>query len=440
MERREFIKTAGAGAIALGFAACTKKVDTKKEEKGSSSMPHHLGSDISLLGYGCMRWPTIQQEDGSKTIDQEAVNELVDYAVAHGVNYFDTSPIYLQGQSEAATAAALSKYPRESYYLATKLSNHRGSHDFDTARNMYLKSLEIFGTDYIDYYLLHNISGIDNFLKRFVDNGILDYMLKERESGHIRKLGFSIHADKGTFDYLMELHQKYHWDFVQIQMNYSDWNHAGEYDTNANYLYAELDKREIPVIIMEPLLGGGLAEVPSQIADEFKSKEPGKSIASWAFRFCGSFPRVLTVLSGMTYMEHLKDNLDTFLDFKPLSDEEFAMLEDAATRMKQYVSVQCTGCSYCMPCPYGIDIPGIFSFYNRNIKTGTYATSSEQKNFRKLKQQYILGYDKAVESVRQANHCIGCGKCLPRCPQHIDIPEQLHGIDLYVEKLKQGNL
>ena len=443
MDRRDFIKTAGAGALAAGVIACTpktKEVSIKEPQKGPEAMAHHLGSDIGLLGYGCMRWPTIKDENGDNIIDQEKVEEMVDYAIAHGVNYFDTAPVYLRGQSEAATAKALSKYPRESYYVATKLSNYRGEPTLKASVEMFEKSLSIFNTDYMDYYLLHNISSIRQFERRFVSNGMMDYLLKQREEGHIRKLGFSIHADTETFDYLMGLHDKYHWDFVQIQMNYLDWRHASWGEANADYMYETLDMMQIPVIIMEPLRGGELAEIPANLSDMLKSRTPDKSVASWAFRFCGTYPRVLTVLSGMTYIEHLKDNLDTYLDFKPLSDEELALLQKVADEIDKYKLVPCTACNYCTPCPYGIDIPGIFKFYNTQIKDGTYVSTGEQKDFARARRKYLLSYDKAVESVRQADHCIKCGRCASYCPQHIDIPEMLRRIDLYVEDLKKGSL
>ena len=442
MDRRQFIKTAGLGAAAIGVAACVPagKQDKTEGQKGPEAMATHLGTDISLLGYGCMRWQMKKDENGKDIIDQDSVNELVDYAMAHGINYFDSAPVYLRGQSEAATGKALSRYPRESYYVATKLSNHRGTPTLEAGKEMYYKSFENFSTDYLDYYLLHCIVDIESFKKRFLDTGLLDFLVEERKAGRIRNLGYSVHCDKETFDYLLSLHGTYHWDFVQIQMNYLDWTHADASETNADYMYAELDRLEIPVIIMEPLRGGGLADIPAQLADKLKEREPEKSIASWAFRFAGSFPRVLTVLSGMTYMEHLQDNLDTYLDFEPLDEEELTLLEVTAKMMTEYPLVKCTACEYCMPCPYGIDIPGLFRFYNRHIKEGTYVVSADQEDYAKIRRRYLLEYDKTVPTVRQADHCIGCGKCKPRCPQHIDIPKELRKIDLYIESLKQEKI
>ena len=421
MDRRDFLKTAGAGALAVGttsLTGCSFSSDKRTEVSGDAEMQMRTspknGEKVSLLGYGCMRWPMKKGEDGKDHIDQEAVNEMVDYAYRNGVNYYDTSPAYLQGQSEAAAGLALSR-----------------------------DSQKALRTDYFDYYLLHAIgtSGFEGFEERYINNGLLDFLLEEREAGRIRNLGFSFHGRKDVFDQFMELHEKYHWDFVQIEMNYVDWEHAKvPENVNADYLYEELAKRNIPATIMEPLLGGRLAKLPDAIAEKMKEREPQMSIASWAFRFCGSYPNILTVLSGMSSMDPLIENVETFSHFKPLNDEEIAFLMEMANLMEDYPTVPCTACSYCMPCPYGIDIPTIFRHYNDHVNSGEIAQSCEQAHFQRLKRRYLVSYDRAVETVRQADHCIGCGQCRPKCPQSIDIPRALRHIDRYVEKLKRETL
>lgn len=447
INRRDFLKAAGLGAVAVGAAACKGGNNTETtgplQPKGEMEYRVHpvSGDKVSLLGYGTMRWPMIKDENGRDVIDQSAVDEMVDYAIAHGVNYFDSSPVYLQGQSEAATAKALSRYPRESYFLATKLSNFSDA-TFENSKLMYERSLEIFNTDYMDYYLLHNFGDMRTFKARFEDSGILDFLLKEREAGRIRHLGFSFHGNQKGWDELMPYtHEKYHWDFVQIQMNYKDWHHAGRNNTNAEYLYNSLDALEIPIVIMEPLLGGGLASVPAGITADFKTKEPARSVASWAFRFVGSHPRVFCVLSGMTYMDNLVDNCSTFCDFKYLTDEERLWLQDdIATRLSEYPLVDCTSCQYCMPCPYGIDIPGIFQFYNKAVEENTYVISTEQEGYRKLRKAYLTEYNNVIPTVRQADHCTNCNECSPHCPQYIRIPNELRRIDEYIENLKRETL
>jgi len=448
MKRRDFIKITGAAALA---AACAPKDGGKKASDGKAGPEEMVyrtnpknGDKVSLLGFGCMRWPMIKDADGRSVIDQEAVNEMVDFAIEHGVNYFDTSPAYLQGQSEKAAGIALSRHPREKYYIATKLSNF-GDQSPAASIKMYHDSFEQLKTDYFDYYLLHAIGsgGVEAFRQRYVQNGMMEFLLKEREAGRIRNLGFSFHGSPSEFDSLIAMHDsgEYHFDFVQIEMNYVDWNHAdGVRNANASYLYEELEKREIPIVIMEPLLGGRLANVPEGIARQMKQREPDKSIASWAFRFCGSHPRILCTLSGMTNMDPLRDNINTFTHFQYLTEEEMEFMEEMAVQMMEFPMVNCTDCKYCMPCPWGIDIPGTFQHYNRAVTEGTYAQSREQKDYQKLKRAYLISYDRAVASVRQADHCITCGECLSHCPQSINIPRQLRRIAEYIEHLKQDTL
>ena len=447
MKRRDFIKISGAAALA---AACgpkgTQAQPTKEEGPEEMLMRENPknGDRISALGFGCMRWPMVKDASGKDVIDQEAVNEMVDYAIEHGINYFDTSPAYLQGQSEKAAGIALSRHPRSSYYIATKLSNF-GDASAEASIQMYKDSFKQLQTDYFDYYLLHSIGrgGKDAFNKRYVDNGLVPFLLEEKKAGRIRNLGFSFHGAKHEFDYFMELFDSGEmiWDFVQIEMNYVDWTHAdGVRNVNADYLYEQLDKRGLPIVIMEPLLGGRLARVPESISRHMKEREPDKSVASWAFRFCATYPRVLCVLSGMTNMDPLRENVETFGHFKPLSEEELEFLEQMATQMMEYPLVNCTDCKYCMPCPWGIDIPGTFQHYNRAVTEGTYAQSKEQKDYAKLKKAFLVSYDRAVPTVRQADHCIACGECLSHCPQSIAIPGQLRRIARYIENLKQDTL
>ena len=373
-------------------------------------------------------------------VDQEAVNRLVDHALENGVNYFDTAPVYLQGQSERVTGNALKRHPRDSYFIATKLSNMRGNYTFEEAEALYRKSFQELQTDYIDYYLLHSVSDEDVFNRRFRDNGVIDFLMKEREAGRIRNLGFSFHGNKEGFDSLLALHDKYHWDFVQIQLNWVDWTHAGNRNTNAQYLQAELDKKGIRSIIMEPLLGGRLSKVPDHVADILKERNPQGSVASWAFRFAGTHEGVLCVLSGMTYMEHLQDNIKTYSPLVPLNQDELDFLEKTADLMMKYPTVPCNDCKYCMPCPYGIDIPAILLHYNKCVNEGNISQSKEAENYRKARRAYLVSYDRAVPKLRQADRCIGCNQCSINCPQKINIPNEIHKISRYIEKLRRDTL
>ena len=327
ISRRSFLKLFGTGTVATAatLAGCKNGnkagVQTVEEYKNQVEPPvgkmtyrenPKTKEKVSLLGYGMMRLPT--KVDNSDEFDQDMINKQVDYAIEHGMNYFDTSPVYCQGKSEHCTGIALSRHKRSEYFVATKLSNfNRDYWAKDKAIEMYHNSLKELQVDYIDYYLLHSVGGsMGEFKGRYIDNGMIDYLMKEREAGRIRNLGFSFHGKKEVFDEVLATHDQYHWDFVQIELNYLDWDFANEINNrnvDASYLYGELQKRGIPAVIMEPLLGGRLANLPQYLATELKSHAPERSVASWAFRYAGTPEGVLTVLSGMTYMEHLKDNL-----------------------------------------------------------------------------------------------------------------------------------
>ena len=276
--------------------------------------------------------------------------------------------------------------------------------------------------------------------KRYIDNGVLDFLLEERKAGRIRNLGFSYHGDIKVYDYLLSQHDRYKWDFVQIQMNYLDWklaNKANPSVTNSDYLYGELKKLNIPVVIMEPLLGGRLAKVPDFLVARLKQREPELSVASWAFRFAGTYPEVLTVLSGMTLMEHLQDNLRSYAPLKPLTDSELAFLQEIATEMVGLNTIPCNDCKYCMPCPYGIDIPANLLYYNKCVNEGNVPHEAQDAAYRKARRAFLIGYDRSVPKLRQADHCIACGECVSHCPQRIKIPRELQRIDEMVEKLKR---
>ncbi len=456
IDRRRFLRRLAGGAAAITVATACNKVknspiasvvapSSNADEVPTGAMTYRTqprtGAKVSLLGYGCMRWPSVSKKD--RTVDQEQVNHLVDYAIEHGVNYFDTAPVYHGGLSERITGIALNRHPRESFQIATKLSNYdRSKWSEEASKAMYLNSFKELGVDYIDYYLLHGVGSgntVEQFNARFVDNGMLDFLLKEREEGRIRHLGFSFHGPREMFDYAMQVHETYHWDFVQIQMNYIDWDHAGGRNVNASYLYEELHKRGIPVVIMEPLLGGRLSKVNDFISASFKEHDPQTSVASWAFRFAGTPEGVLTVLSGMTYMEHLQDNIRTYSPLKPLTEEDDLMfLDKMAVLFQNYPTIPCTTCNYCMPCPYGIDIPGIFSLYNKCVNEGNVPASAEDPDYRRARRAFLVSYQRAIDDVRQADHCIGCNQCVGKCPQRIAIPIQLQRLDKIIDELKKG--
>ena len=406
ISRRNFLKMLGGGAVATAaiMTGCKSKSDSKAVEEykkqvepPTDKMTYRTnpktGDKVSILGYGMMRLPS--KTENKDDYDQDMINRQIDYALEHGLNYIDTSPVYCQGKSERCTGIALSRHKRSEYFIATKLSNfHPSTQSREASIGMYKNSLKELQVDYLDYYLLHAIGGgMDEFNRRYVDNGIMDFLMAEREAGRIRNLGFSFHGKQEVFDEVLAMNDKYHWDFVQIELNYLDWDYANEINgsnVDASYLYAELQKKGIPAVIMEPLLGGRLANLPQYLATELKSHAPERSVASWAFRYAGTPEGVLTVLSGMTYMEHLKDNLLSYCPLEPLTEEEQRFLDkDVAERIVGLENIPCNDCKYCMPCPYGIDIPAIFVHYNKCKNDGTLPRLKMDDEYFKLRRNSV---------------------------------------------------
>lgn len=457
VSRRDFLKKLGGTALATTavLTGCSQAEEQKVQGVNTQEVPtggmtyrkDAHGEDVSILAYGCMRLPTTMgisgREDSKNEIDQEEVNRLVDYALAHGVNLFDTSPAYCQGRSEKAVGIALSRHKRNEYKVSTKLSNF-GVYTREASLEMYHNSFKELQVDYIDYYLLHAVGGGEDAMQlladRYLDNGMLDFLIEERKAGRIKNLGFSYHGDIRVYDYLLSRHEEIHWDFVLIQHNYVDWKHAKKINprnTNSEYLYGELEKRGIKAFVMEPLLGGNLAKLNNHATELLKKQDPDASIASWAFRFAGSQPNILSVISGMTYMEHLQDNIKTYSPLVPVNEEEEKLLYQIADIYANYPVVPCNTCQYCMPCEYGLDIPTIFSHYNKCLNEGLVIEDRGNAQYKEARKAFLVGYDRKVPKLRQANHCIGCGKCLDACPQRIKIPQEMQRIDQFVELLKR---
>lgn len=388
------------------------------------------GKKASLLGYGAMRMPE----------DQEELELQVKRLLDGGVTYFDTSPVYMQATSERRLGEALAKsgYRREDYVLVTKLSNFAESHwTLEKCREMFAASLKALRTDYFDGYLLHSIGngGFKTFSKRYLENGVLDWLEEERRKGTIRNLGFSFHNDPKALEWCLKAHDegRHKWDFALIQLNFVDWRHAEETakgkNLNAEYLYNELYRRGIRVTVMEPLLGGRLAKYDYAIARHTVKLDPEATQASWALRFCASHPGVACVISGMSKLEHIEENLGTFSPFKPLTAAEFEALERAAVDFVKRTYTPCNRCNYCMPCPYGLDIPALLTFRNE------WLVGREGRSGRDI----LKAYERAVgEPLRRADHCTGCDRCRKHCPQQIDIAREIEAIADAIEELSCG--
>ena len=365
-------------------------------------MEYRLFNDkkISLLGFGTMRLPRLSEE--TQEIDFQTGQEMVDYAIAHGVNYFDTAYMYHEGGAEIFIGEALSKYPRESFYLADKMPPWRAKTEADLER-IFEEQLQKCKTDYFDFYLIHHVSKehfeIAEKLK------VYDFLKKKRAEGKIRYIGFSFHDDP---DFLETVLDTYEWDFAQIQLNYLDWTIQ-----EAKRQYELLAERKIPAIVMEPVRGGSLAVLSENARNILKAADSDASIASWAIRYAASLPNVLTVLSGMSDMAQIKDNVKTIGHFNPLSESEYETIAKAVEEYKAAFATSCTYCRYCLECPSGVHIPKIFDRYNQ------YFIRGDTDKTRFLAEYKQIGINK------HAHHCTGCGICLPKCPQGIDIPKEM---------------
>ena len=354
---------------------------------------------LSALGFGSMRLPVVPG-GGPGDVDQDAVNEMVDYAIAHGVNYFDTAKPYHEGKSELALGRALARYPRDTWYLADKFPGHQVIKGIDLPlEETFNEELEACGVEYFDFYLLHNVN--EHSMKYYMDKskGCVDYFVKQRDAGKIHHLGFSCHsAASGLKEFLDEYGE--HMEFCQIQLNYLDWTLQGAKDK-----VALLRERGIPVWVMEPVRGGRLAKLDAETEERMRALRPEESVAAWAFRWLRTVPQPTVILSGMSNLSQMKDNVATFEQDKPLNDEELRLVYDAAERLSALIP--CTGCRYCCAgCPKQLDIPLLISLCNdMRIDSAMNA---------------VARYD-ALDDKR-ASACIGCGKCRIACPQKIDVP------------------
>lgn len=444
ISRREALKHIGFGALAIaaGYSFATSCKGKVKEDAANGKLvmatrtDKATGQTLSLLGYGCMRFPTYDTGEknarGRKimAIDMEKSKALIDHAHANGITHYDTAWNYHNGKSAEALGSFLKDYPRESYTLSNKMPGWLITGP-EKAKELFEEQLKQCGVEYFDYYLCHAISEQSGYDKPYEELGGYDVLAKEKEAGRIKRLGFSFHGDKDLFVYILD---KRPWDFVLLQINYLDW-----VDQNAEFFYKEAERRGIPCMIMEPLKGGALANLTPDAEAILKEAAPDKSIASWAFRYVGSLPNVLTVLSGMTEMEHLKDNLDTFCNFKPLSEKENEVLAKAIEEYRRYEQIGCTTCRYCMPCKYGVDIPAIFTAYNTAVKESNIPDMSDPNGskFNKKKRAFLATYYNTVPEGARADKCIGCGNCKTACPQKLDIPTLIMEIRDMVKELEK---
>ncbi len=365
-----------------------------------------FGCEISRLGYGGMRFP----KNGDEVDVEEAV-KLLRKAYDMGVNYFDTAVVYHKGESEKIFGKAFEIYDRSSYYLADKMSIWVCK-DEQEMKDLFERQLKTLKTDYIDFYLVHSLNR--NHYQKVKEFHCVEFLQEMKRQGKIKHLGFSFHD---TYPVFTQILNDYDWDFVQIQLNYLDWQNQG-----AEQLYRELEKRNLPCMVMEPVRGGYLATLDEQRAKPFLEMEPNRSIASWAIRWVESLPQVTVVLSGMSDMAQLEDNVAMMTNFEPMNEKELEAVAKVVEEIRKVNDIPCTGCRYCMDCPMGVDIPEIFAIYSR------------LKIFGKDKS-FVEDYKEVMENGNGAEHCIGCQQCMNHCPQSIEIPDKLAMIHrLYLDK------
>ncbi|MDR1363873.1 MAG: aldo/keto reductase [Spirochaetaceae bacterium] len=360
---------------------------------------------ISLLGFGLMRLPC---KTGFGEVDIDKGIEMVDYALAHGVNYFDTAWMYHEGNSERFAGEALSRHDRSAFFLADKMPLVSVSAEEDVER-IFNEQLKKCRTDYFDFYLLHNIN--QAHFKTMETFAVYEKLKAKQERGLIKHLGFSFHERP---ELMRQVIGRYDWDFAQIQLNYVDWELQ-----QAGTLYEMLAQKNIPVNIMEPVRGGALANLPDEAAALFKAANPAASPASWALRYAASLPGVQVVLSGMSTLEQVQDNVETMSAFTLLTDDERGVIEAVLNAYRKAATVPCTSCRYCMDCPSGVEIPKNLAVYNN------YSAHAESNPMAGM--IFEMEYSLFKEEERAAN-CVECGECKTRCPQHIDIPRWLKTI------------
>lgn len=367
-------------------------------------MSDYFGKDTFKLGFGLMRLPKLA--DG-KSIDIEQTSKMVDLFLQAGGTYFDTAYVYDDGRSEEAIRDALvNRYPRESYTLCTKLCAWLQCHDEKSAKQQFYTSLERTQAGYFDYYLLHALQA-GNY-RKYDEYHIWDFVKEQKEKGLIKYFGFSYHADPQLLDEILTAHPEV--DFIQLQLNYADWENP-EIQSRANYEVARRHGKSITV--MEPIKGGALANPIPDVRKIFDEANPNTSYASWAIRYAASLDGIITVLSGMSNIAQMEDNLSYMKEFKPLTDKEQAAIRRAQFAMEQSDSIKCTGCHYCTGgCPMEVPIPEIFSACNEEIVYGKHKEGQDL-------------YEKVTSGAGKASDCLKCGQCESACPQHLPITDLL---------------
>ena len=357
-----------------------------------------------VFGFGLMRLPLLDEKDES-SINQELVNEMVDYYMDHGYNYFDTSYAYHNGQSEAAFKKAVSdRYPRESFRIADKMPTWLLTNEEDNQK-YFDEMLERCGVDYFDNFFIHNIN--DAWLPLAENANTFDFIEKVKVEGKAKRIGFSLHAKPEVLEKVLEEHHIF--DFVQLQLNYVDWD---DEMLSASKCHDICVEHGLSIFVMEPIKGGTLVNLPEDVDKMLKDANPDVSAANWALRFAASQENVEIVLSGMNSMDQMIDNVNTFTDFKPLTDDETELLHVASAKVRENIPIPCSYCKYCVEhCPSGIPIPDFFHLYNFDHQIPNFNNT--------------FNYNILAQAYTKASDCTECGECMEYCTQKLEIPEYM---------------
>lgn len=410
MKRREFIINS---ALAVGAAALMSGCGKKEIKKSENQVVRRkfADTDMPLIALGCMRLPMRDNK-----IDMVELDKMVEYAMEHGANYFDTAYMYADGKSENAIGEILKKYPRESFILTDKCPAYLVNSPSDV-RKLCEEQLKKCQVKYFDNYMVHNIN--KNTLGNYRDNNMYDELLKLKKEGLIKHVGFSFHGDPQMLKDVINEHK---WEFCQLQLNYLDWEVV-----NADELYRIADEAKVPVIVMEPLRGGVLCNLPDKANQKLKKECPDDTPASFGLRWAAGKNRVFTILSGMSNLQQLKENVDTFVNYRAITEREEKIAHEIAQIIQSQGAISCTACKYCMEvCPRGINIAAIFGLYN--IYKGSTQPSRD----------FLFTYNyRALDESTRADKCIDCGLCCKNCPQNLEIPKLLKEVQNTVEKVEK---
>ena len=455
LNRRSFLKIFGCGVVSATAAlyGCDTKQIHEAITAGELDKRTIGNTPIGLWGWSTLQAPRQKNpEMGRRELDEEALRDVVESAFTKGVNLFATSPSHQRGTTQRALGQILQRHRRGSYFIATEMPDI----DEPTLENSIAAYKALFtdlGVDRIDFLTLaarperrrnqtlekRNLAST-KFHKRFIDNGFIEFISSEREAGRIGHIGWDSSSDAVLFDTLLA--SDFEWDYVRMPINYLAWN-APHAKFNVKTLadrYAEVKARGLKVMTEDAFAGDRLSKLNDRLAGALKEAAPQRSIASWAVRFAADHKAVFTVLSSSPYEDQVQDQIASLSPLQPLTKEEFEALHAVVKPLEAHPLIPCVECQRCMPCPYGLDIPEIFAHYNRCVNEGFIASDRQQPQYREARRAFLIGYDRSVPRLAQADHCISCEKCVSHCPMAIDIPKEMRRVNRYVEQLKQGTL